>query len=567
MYAPYAVAFGRGQHRHTLRESASAAGLAVKAELSNVLVLAGEQTCVLASGDTVVIGQLFGPSNEPVHDLGAASVDAGPIRLPASCWGNFASFRANSDGTSCVYRDPSGSVPVYRVSRAGGDIYVSDTGVAAALGLIHGNKVDLGFAVQWLQFPHLRSSRTGLENVSEVLPGACACGSDGNWLETLEWNPWEHARRGRRINDPAEAARVLRTTALETVAAQVSTAPVLLQLSGGFDSSVLAACLHHAQIPFEAVNFVAGSADGNEQRFAQVVADSYGIRLHEIHEAELAHGLEAPTERSFRPGSNPVLVPLDGAVEQHRREAGARLLLDGGGGDNLFCYLTSAAPIVDALRAAGPGAAAHALGDVAERASCTWWQAASATLRRMVRLRTWRWIEDRRFLSKDVLLSDSDPHPWLRAPALSLPGKREHVASLVQVQHFLDRRLTRDATLLHPLMAQPLLELCLAIPTWSWVRGGIDRAVAREAFRDLLPHSIIQRRTKGSLQGLFHRYFAHMREPVRELLLTGELRRLGMIESAAVEQAFADGSWAEDDVQMRLSEMAALELWLQSWRR
>lgn len=567
MYAPYAVAFGRGQHRHTLRESASAAGLAVKADLPNVLVLAGEQTRVIASGDAAVIGQLFGPSNEAVHDLGAAVPDAAPPHLPAGCWGNFARFRADGDRSSCVYRDPSGSVPVYRICRAGGDIYVSDTGIAAALGLIDSNKVDLGFAVQWLQFPHLRSSRTGLENVSEVLPGTCVCDSDGSWREALEWNPWEYAGRSRRIDDPADAARALRSTALETVAAQVSTAPVLLQLSGGLDSSVLAACLHHAQIPFEAVNFISCSADGNEQRYARVVADTYGIRFHQIHEAELAHGLEVPTEKTFRPGSNPVLVPLDRAVEQHRREAGARLLLDGGGGDNLFCYLTSAAPIVDALRAAGPRTAAQALGNVAERASCTWWEAARATLRRIVRVRAWRWVEDQRFLNRDMLLPVSDPHPWLRAPALSLPGKHEHVASLVQVQHFLDRRLTRGIAVLHPLLAQPLLELCLAVPSWLWLRGGIDRAITREAFRDLLPHSIVQRRTKGSLQGLFHRYFAHMREPVRDLLLTGELRQLRILDPATVEEAFANGSWAEDDVQMRLSEMAALELWLQSWRR
>lgn len=567
MYAPYAVAFGRGQHRHALRESAARAGLSVKADLPNVLVLAGEQTCVLASGDAALIGQLFGASNERVHDLGAAGLEAAQLPWMPGCWGNFAFFRADGDRSSCVYRDPSGSVPVYRISGATGDIYVSDTGVAAALGLIEPNTVDLGFAVQWLQFPHLRSSRTGLENVREVLPGTCVRGRDGSCDEALIWNPWEHVRRSKRIDDPAEAARALRTTALGTVAAQVSAGPVLLQLSGGLDSSVLAACLHHGQIPFEAINFVSGSADGNEQRYARIVADACGIRLHEIHEAELTQGLEVPAERTFRPGSNPVLVPLDRAVEQHRREAGARLLLDGGGGDNLFCYLTSAAPIVDALRAARPRTAVLTLGNVAERANCTWWEAVRATLRRTVRWRAWRWVEDRRFLNREVLLPGSDPHPWLRAPALSFPGKREHVASLVQVQHFLDRRPSRGAAMLHPLLAQPLLELCLAIPSWLWVRGGIDRAVAREAFGDLLPRPIVQRRTKGSLQGLFHRYFAQMRDPVRELLLTGELRRLGMIESAAVEQAFADGSWAEDDVQMRLSEMAALDLWLQSWRR
>lgn len=165
-----------------------------------------------------------------------------------------------------------------------------------------------------------------------------------------------------------------------------------------------------------------------------------------------------------------------------------------------------------------------------------------------------------------MLLPGSDPHCWLSAPMLSLPGKREHVASLVHIQHFLDRHSGQGSMPLHPLMAEPLLELCLSFPSWEWTRGGIDRAVAREAFKDLLPASVIERRSKGSLQGLFYRFFTAYLDDLRDLLRRGRLVSFGIADANAIERAFSSGGWKDDRVQMRLSEMASLDLWLQSWR-
>jgi asparagine synthase (glutamine-hydrolysing) len=176
------------------------------------------------------------------------------------------------------------------------------------------------------------------------------------------------------------------------------------------------------------------------------------------------------------------------------------------------------------------------------------------------------WNEDRAFLKKDALLPRSDVHPWLCAPRFALPGKSDHVRSLVQIQHFLDRRLSGGTAALHPLMAQPLLETCLAIPTWLWVRGGVDRAIARQAFKDMLPAEILRRKNKGSLEGLFHRSFVRLRCELRDILLGGELRGLEILDAAAVEMAFAAGESIPVEDQMRISEMVALDLWLQSWR-
>ena len=163
----------------------------------------------------------------------------------------------------------------------------------------------------------------------------------------------------------------------------------------------------------------------------------------------------------------------------------------------------------------------------------------------------------------EALLARPNLHPWLlELPAP--PGKREHVEAIVHIQHFLDRSGS-SIERIHPLLAQPLLELCLQIPSWLGRAGGRDRAVAREAFKGLVPASVLERRIKGSLQGMLYRGFSALREPMRELLVEGELAKLRIVDAAAIEDALNGEVWMRDEVQLRISEMAALELWIRSW--
>lgn len=563
MHARYAVTLERGISRHFIRERAAAAGLEIKVDRPSLLVLADPQTPIIANGDRILIGQIFDENGRRQFDLD--SVLSNQDRMPrAGSWGNFLLLDAD-EYAPLIYRDPSGSIPVYEVGANAGFYFMSDAELARSLGLLGAPELDLGFAAHWLQFPFLRTERTGIRGVRELLPGSVCRRRGGRWLTELGWRPWDHVRPVEGSSSFGQFARELRRITLKSVPAQVQGALPCLQLSGGLDSSIIAASLAHAGINFNSVNFASRSADGDERRYAREVASRFGSPLTEILEDELDRSIKAPAERKFRPGSNLVLVPLDEAIEQQRCEAGSELLVDGGGGDNLFCYLIGASPILDALRAAGWVRAWQTSDDIAELSGCTIWEAATSALRRAAPSGWWRWKEDRTYLNGEMLLRGPDRHPWLEAPGLSHPGKREHVASLVHIQHFLDRRAARRSALLHPLMAEPLLELCLSIPSWEWTRGGIDRAVARRAFEDLLPPNVIERRSKGSLQGLFHRFFTAMSGDLRDLLLSGTLVGLGIADANAIEQAFVNGDWKDDEVQMRLSEMASLDLWIQSW--
>jgi hypothetical protein len=53
---------------------------------------------------------------------------------------------------------------------------------------------------------------------------------------------------------------------------------------------------------------------------------------------------------------------------------------------------------------------------------------------------------------------------------------------------------------------------------------------------------------------------------MRGLLVEGELAKLQIVDAAAIEDALNGEVWMRDQVQLRISEMAALELWIRSWR-
>lgn len=115
-----------------------------------------------------------------------------------------------------------------------------------------------------------------------------------------------------------------------------------------------------------------------------------------------------------------------------------------------------------------------------------------------------------------------------------------------------------------PLLSQPILELCLSIPTWQWVRGGRDRAVARAAFAGVLPELLLDRTTKGSPSGFIRRVYETQGEAARGMLAGGTLVEAGLLDPAWLARA-ADGEWRDDGRHLRILSFAAAEAWVRWW--
>jgi asparagine synthase (glutamine-hydrolysing) len=481
-------------------------------------------------------------------------------------WGSYVALIELRDGSTVILRDPSGGQAAYLAAKAKVDLCFSDPLLAVRLGLAE-PAVDPAFVRHWLIHPHLRTERTGLSSVKELLPGTLRQ-TGGREPAELAWNPWTFAAPASQLRSVDDAVESLLGQTLRTIPAYARGAHrPLLELSGGLDSSIVAAALGKRGVTFSSVNFATSSPDGDERRYARLAAASAGSELTELRQQNEQLDLQSLRPRSVRPGLSPVLEPIHAAFSRHALAIGADRFLGGAGGDSLFCYLNTAAPVVDAAILEGLPAAVRTLQDVARLCDCTIWTAARYTLRKTVRARRARkWRTDGRFLRSDLLSIRQDIHPWLEVPPDALPGKREHVEALVSISFFLDRMAaTPGISSAYPLMAQPLLELCLRIPTWMWVGGGRNRAIARSAFAGLLPPELLERRGKGRLESMCARAYAENRPALRELLLGGMLAQEQMLDIASLEAFFAAGPELAETGHFRLFDLATLELWRRAW--
>jgi asparagine synthase (glutamine-hydrolysing) len=154
-------------------------------------------------------------------------------------------------------------------------------------------------------------------------------------------------------------------------------------------------------------------------------------------------------------------------------------------------------------------------------------------------------------------------HPDL-AGATDLPiGKFNQVQDLLIPFGYYDPYLREAAPeLVNALMSQPILELCLAIPSWRLTQGGRGRALARRAFARDMPSEITNRFSKGGMQGHVATVLQRNLPLARSLLLDGQLVRQGILDRSRVEAVLANRSSASGGHLSEVHECIAIEAWI-----
>ena len=157
-------------------------------------------------------------------------------------------------------------------------------------------------------------------------------------------------------------------------------------------------------------------------------------------------------------------------------------------------------------------------------------------------------------------------HPLLRHPRGAPSGKLWHAHQISQPFDFYDPLAREgDAERISPLFSQPVMELCLRIPTYVLTDGGWDRAVARRAFYDDLPPEIRNRRHKGGIEEHLRLTLEHNRAFLRELLLDGALVREGVIDRGRVAEVLSGRATPIGTGSGEVLEYAGIEAWLKRW--
>lgn len=552
-----------------LDEHLRAAGLICRLESTSARVFVSADTPVLAlPGHGLIIGQVFTKAGQPIS--GRLGIDGSTSELVGyllqSVWGNYLAILVDSgeDKAVTLLRDPSGAMPCVHSLADGEGFVTSDIGLAVDLGLYR-KEVDWQAIVHGLNFPYLKRAGTALEHVSELLPGNELTCRGRNVSTYPAWSPWRFVEKSARHRDPRAAAEGVKTAVSNAVKAlSTGNNRIVVELSGGLDSSIVAACLRHALPRVTFCTLVVPVAGTDERPYAHLVTEALGQEILPVEIGFNNVRFEFPVPRS---SVIPAIGVLQNAANEALESAGALYgvgdFFSGDGGDTVFCYLKTAAPAADAFRECGLMAGITAIGDLAALHECTVFNAGRLALKKMLRRPRMTWKEDRSFLNLACVSTVPEHHSWMEAPPNALPGDREKIYDLAGTQ------ISRDATLratghsMHfPLLSQPVVEACLNVPTWMWITGGRNRAIARQAFADLLPQGILDRRSKGSYAGYIAALYTRNRLKIREFLEHGKLCEHGLLDRAILVDFLAKDLAPRDLSFLRIFDLCAAENWV-----
>lgn len=563
------------------RQIARRAQLELGFSLGRVAILATGTGAVLPLGHDhgAIVGTLFakGVAGSKISAFGGEANPGGSpdaVRmLHDRFWGAYLSVTLDGDAV-IVTRDPSGMLPCVYLVTPDLVAFGSDAALLKEAGL-------LSPSIAWsalgrLLFANeLPQQRTALSGLVDLHAGTSARITDGGIALSTVWSPWTFAAHATGMTMGDFAARLEKTVDRCIGSWASEHRRLVVAVSGGLDSSVVASSLvHDCQADLMGLTISTEDSRGDESAYAQALCSHLDLDLvfgrYEQDAADI--GVSASVHLT-RPAGRAPTQAYDAVVHREMARLKADAFFTGSGGDNVFYSTQSARPLVDRHLAQG----LH-WGLVATARDIS--RLTGASLRSVLRFAArvprssgpkFQWPSDARFLSDEqARLHSSLPltHPWLEAPADALPAKTSHIAMILRAQHYLDnydRRL--PFTAVHPLLSQPIVETMLSVPSWLSIKDGCDRAVARQAFSSRFPAIIADRRIKGGPDGFAAQLLRANLARARERLLDGELCRHGLLDRNALDGALTEAALARGHDYVRLLLLLDTEAWIEAWTR
>lgn len=534
---------------------------------------------VLANDGGVILGRVFGNSGlDATALLGLVNPANRARALIDRCWGRYVALLRNPDTRTIeVVRDPSGAVRCFHALNGGVHIFCSHAEDLVAMGLpfsINWNYVVAELANQ----AEMGWEQTGLHELTALRGGECLEISEH---ASRKFPLWDIARFGR--SDAGQPnVREVHDTIRHCVTSWVAChRHVALLLSGGLDSSVILSCLRNegSTATVSCLNyFFGGGYRADERSYARLVAERANCDLVELERsADIRLDRLLALPKSARPSHN----ALDHLLSHERtvawaKEKGATAIVTGDFGDQLFCQQLVAHAPIDCLWTRGfGGELLRVASEVARIEGGSIWRhlltaAVYGYASRFRRLRRRAMRAERRFDSNPYLhakIAEAYDHRLQQKWADNIDdvplGKLLHIAAVAAGQAYLTPiGGSTDPEWIAPLSSQPIIEMCLRIPVWEFVRGGQDRSVLRRAFAQEVPAEIIRRRSKGTTSTQRVAVYSRNADFVRETLLDGVLAGKGLLD---VDRLARDLRVRDYSHNIWLERCLRTEAWLRVW--
>jgi len=514
-------------------------------------------------GGLTVLGDLFETPHAGFIGLGWR-LDR--LKAVTRCrWGRYLALDRDKDGSlRAVLRDPSGAMEVVTWMSSGVRIVSTGTPdwlMAAAPAPV---AIDWDGVPALLMSPLAGLAQPPLRGLTVLNAGEVIDFDTG--LREQVWRPvtadrveiWDVRIAREGLRDRVE-------TVVGCLAAQIGRPGA--ELSGGLDSAIIAVALGQGRKRVKLwLNAYSARAETDERRYARAVAAHLGLSFSPQQRIEqaLESGVLDQTAGDVRPGYNGADPVFDALVADACETHGVDGLFTGKGGDALFYQGASAAVFGDLLQARGPWALMSPM-----LAGVARW-----TRRSMASVVKEAWSDQPVTPVGErvgILTAPSEgwvqsSHPWLDGAETLPRGKRLQLHALISnLAYATACRRTSVVDLIHPLMAQPLVEWAMKLPTPILTAGVTDRHLARSAFADSLPPDVVWRRSKGDYTATFEREAAASLPFLRAHLLDGLLARHGVIDRVRTEALLDRDRLMWGGGSHHLTSAAVVESWLRRW--
>jgi len=526
-------------------------------------------------GDTAAIGEVTLHNGRELRGALEAAADPAPVRcddveLLVRVWlrlGADGLRRADgmfvlavADGADLVLiRDHAGTRTVYFA-------HAADAGWAASTSLLALRRwpplatgLNLPAVRSFLAFAYLPGDETLLRGVREALPGrVLRLRPDGSTVDESFWEPREH------IVDGPGHAKALRALLEDATARRLPDGePVGVLLSGGIDSSLvtaLAAKLHDHPVQTYSISF--GTELPNELAYSGLVAAHCHTRhrVLTVPGAAVAARLAETVALLDSPVGDPLTVPNLLLAEAAAGD-GLHVVLNGEGGDPVFGGPKNLPMLIYELHREDNSPTARESAYLASYRKCL----EDLPVLLTPDARTALAALDAR---SDAARPERFVAPYLNGPMDSLLNRLLHCNLRTKgAHHILTKveRLTAARGLQGraPLFAPAVIDHAFTVPPRLKLAGAAEKWVLKEAVRDLLPHTIVDRPKSGMRVPVQQWLTGPMRSLTREVLL--DRRSHALFDMATVR------SWLRGDGALlprqggKLWLVLTLELWLRAY--
>jgi len=498
-------------------------------------------------------------------------------------WGSYVAFIRNQEKNGLyVIRSPFCTLPCFHFYIGEGSIFFSDPSLFDIL-VQYGVGIDWNKAALYFRYAWFDTEKSAFSNLDILFHSQRLTFEGQEKKIEFVWDP-RRFLSSEPIRDASVAAQLLRNVTFSCFGSWASLFPkMLVQLSGGLDSSIVAGCMAKLDSPPELIcmtvyNEMAGS---DERYYARLAAAHSRLGLEEVREDFNVCDTSLFSNWKRLPWPTTFTTSLDSIHAEERivSNFGATVKVTGHNGDGLFLRVGQNAVAHDYVihNGFGKGALRVAM-QSAQVSNKSIWATFSGMLNARYRaLRGLPFSEPRRNnvydyswgLSADIadiVRNGSLSAPWNRGEDRTPPGKRAQIRGVMgPLDSFPFVHGQSAVREIHPLMSQPIVELCLRIPSHLMIYSGRERGLARFAFADCLPEAVRLRQFKANGGPFFAEMLRRNARPLAEVLLEGVLVNAHILDKNTIENVRKSPDLLTSEQSSMLMNFVSVELWARAW--